>query len=150
MALDWGTAQKNGSLVFTPCVRALQLRLESVEIQYEPSVYGGDGTELRRNIVFANISDEARQKVEALEAIVPNANSCIKEGALKCKISMDKVRIFDAARNRIDQPKSFKGWTVNAQVVVKGKWETKNMCGLCIEAQDIQFLQPNLEPECPF
>ena len=140
------------NVTFTACScngKPLQLRLTQATILWEPSVYGGDGTELRQNIVFT-VSDEMRQKIEAMEQSLGNATSCIKDGALKCKINMDRVSIFDAARNRIEKPLQFRGWTVNAQITVRGKWETKTMRGLCMETSDIQLLQPLSEPACPF
>ncbi len=52
MALDLSkTEKKNGSVTFTACTsggKAIQLRLESLRVVWEPSVYGGDASEIRK------------------------------------------------------------------------------------------------------
>ncbi len=151
---DWSsTAQKNGSVTFTACRRngkPIQLRVDAGRIVWEPSCYGGDGTELRKNICFT-VTDEVRQMIQSMEETLPgNVSTCVKEDTLKTKISMDKARFFDVTHNRIEAPSMLRGWTANAMVTVRGRWETRTMTGLCLETTDVQLLEGVGEPESPF
>ena len=153
-ACDWSsTAQKNGNVTFTACRRngkPIQLRIDGARIVWEPSCYGGDGTEIRKNICF-NVTDEVRHTIQAMEESLPgNVSTCLKEDTLKTKISMDRARFFDVAHNRIETPKMLRGRTANAMVTIRGRWETRTMTGLCLETTDIQLLEEASEPKCPF
>ncbi len=155
MQTDWSkTSQKNGSVTFTACSsegKPILLKLENVRIAFEPSVYGGDGTELRKNICFTRVQDDIMSAVKAMEeSLASPACSCVKEDLLKTKVSLDKVKIFDASRNHTEQPKTWRGWDVNAMVRIRGKWETRTQCGLCLELTDVQLLQEASEATCPF
>ena len=158
--MEWSSnSKKNGNVTFTSCIcngKPLTLRLDDACIQYEPSVFGGDGTETRKNLVLT-VSDDTRQKIEAMEANLPRTSlpmtriSCLKENNIKCKIDMTKVRCFDAARNPIEQPLKWRGLICNAQLCVNGKWQTANSVGLSISCTDLQILEQAspIEP-CPF
>ncbi len=153
--LDWANSSaKNGNVTFTACSangKPVQLRLENVRIVWEPSAYGGDGSENRLSICFTASADVI-QSVQAMEQVLGGSVlcSCIKDGNIKCKVSMDKVRVFDATRNRVQIPDAWRGWNVNAIVTVRGMWATRTQTGLCLETTDIQLLQPASEPACPF
>ncbi len=155
MQVDWSrTSRKTGSVTFTACSSAgkpLLLRLENVRIAFEPSVYGGDGTELRKNLCFTQVQDDILTTVKAMEESLESpACSCVKEDLLKTKVSLDKVKIFDASRNRTEPPKTWRGWEVNAMARIRGKWETRTQCGLCLELTDVQLLQEASDAACPF
>lgn len=154
MAADWSReSQKNGSVTFTACSlggKPLLLRLENVRVAFEPSVYGGDGTELRKNICLTQVQDDILATVKAMEESLEKPCSCVKEDLLKAKVSLDKVKVFDASRNRTEPPKVWRGWEVNAMIRIRGKWETRTQCGLCLELTDVQLLQENSEATCPF
>ncbi len=155
MTTAWSRApQKNGSVSFTACSsegKPILLKLESVRIAFEPSVYGGDGTELRKNICFTKVQDDIMATVRAMEESLESpACSCVKEDLLKAKVSLDKVKIFDASRNRTEPPKTWRGWEVNAMVRIRGRWETRTQHGLCLELTDMQLLQEASEAMCPF
>jgi hypothetical protein len=151
---DWAsTSQKNGSVSFTACSfggKPIVLKAENARIVFEPSVYGGDGSELRKNICFTNVPDDIMANVQAMEGSLESPCSCAKEDLLKAKVSFDKVRIFDASRNRTGPPETWRGWEVNAMIRVRGKWETRTQCGLCLELTDIQLLREANEATCPF
>ncbi len=155
MKAEWSSnIHKTGSVSFTACSsegKPIILRLENVRIAFEPSVYGGDGTEVRKNICFTQVQDDILATVKAMEeSLESTACSCVKEDLLKTKVSLDKIRIFDASRNRTEQPKTWRGWKVNAMILIRGKWETRTQCGLCLELIDIQLLQEASEATCPF
>ncbi len=155
MQADWSrTSQKNGSVTFTACSsegKPVLLKLVNARIAFEPSVYGGDGTEMRKSICFTQVQDDAMAIVKAMEETLEEGPcSCVKEDLLKTKVSIDKVRIFDASRNRTEPPKTWRGWEVHALVSTRGKWETRTQHGLCLELTDIQLLQEASEATCPF
>ena len=74
-------------------------------VEYEPSVYGGDGTEPRKNIVLG-ISEEEQGLFQLLEQVVDpkKLNSCIKDGSVRAKISMPDVNVYDGAKNPAAHP----------------------------------------------
>ena len=131
------------------------IHLTNVHVMYEPSVYGGDGTETRRNIVFSGTPPEVLQGVKVLEAPLDPTRlcSCIKGvDALKCKINMDKVRVYNAQGTLIDMPDTWRGLDVNAIATIKGTWVTKAKTGLSVEVQYIQVTEAiqSAPPTCPF
>ena len=143
------TSKKVGSVTFTSLVKPTQLRLESAQIVYEPGVYGGDGTENRVNI-SCKVSDFLQQSVLDMEKEIDAKCSCLKEDVLKCKLTLDQVKFYDIAKNRMDKPQKLRGFVVNALARVKGKWETRTSSGLSIEITDIQLLDKIEQEECPF
>ena len=68
-------------------------------VEYEPSVFGGDGSEPRKNIVLS-ISEEDQALFRELEQTVDakKLNSCIKDGAVKAKMTMEEVHVYDASK----------------------------------------------------
>jgi len=151
--VEWAQSQKNGSVTFTPCKAGgaiIQLRLQDTAIVWEPSVYGGDGSENRVNISFKCPAGVAAH-VHAMEASLGEVCSCLRDDVLKCKVSLDKVAIYDENKQRIAKPISLKGWSANAIVNIRGKWATRTQQGLCLECTNLQLLSQG-EPTqaCPF
>lgn len=149
------TSRKAGNVTFTACSlngQPFHLMLEEARIPFEPSAYGGDGSETRLGICFAGVTEELKKQLLAMEQNIDASTSCIKDDLLRCKINIEKVRIYDASKKRIEMPKSMRGWTVNAQVHLRGRWQTRQGCGLSLEVTDLQFLsqEQREEPLCPF
>ena len=138
------------SVTFEPMVPPEPMTLSGVRILYEPSVFGGDGSETRKNMVFV-VPPSIVARVQGLEAPIDPARlcSCIKGDALKCKVNMDRVRIFDSGNAPSPQPGIWRDLIVNALVTVRGTWSTRTQSGLSIEVHDIQLLDDK-PPECPF
>ena len=118
---------------------------------YEPSVFGGDGSEPRKNIVLA-ISPEDEALVHQIESEIDQKklNSCIKDGTIKAKITLDSVHVYDAIKNTIEHPQKWRGCLVNAIIVMRGKWSSKTQSGLSLELTDIQIMDTAVPPQCPF
>ena len=136
---------------FEPLLPPVSLALVGVRVVYEPSVYGGDGTETRKNIVL-EVAPETLETLRGHEASIDASRlcSCIKDGSLlKCKISLDKVRIFDQGNVPIDPPVIWRDLTMNVVVLLKGLWNTKTQTGLSLEVVDAQ-LTPHAPPKSPF
>ena len=150
---EWsGNSRKAGNVTFTACSidgRPLYLLLEDVKIPFEPSVYGGDGTETRKSICFSGATEEVVKRLTAMEESISATNSCVKDDLIRCKINMERVRTYDSNRKAIDAPKQWRGFNANVQVHVRGKWATRQGCGLSLEVTDIQFTETH-EPPCPF
>ena len=150
---EWSSNnRKAGNVTFTACSldgKPLNIMLEDVKILFEPSAFGGDGTETRLGICFSGASSEIMQQLKAMEDSIGATSSCIKDDMLRCKINMDKVRSYDANRKAIDPPKQWRGWNANAQIHVRGRWQTRQGTGLSLEATDLQFLEACEKP-CPF
>jgi hypothetical protein len=123
-----------------------RILLSEATVVYEPSVYGGDGSEQRKNIVLT-LPPGAAQPIQELEAgIGPRLVSSMKEGTVRAKIMMQTVRVYDSDKNLVGHPK-WRGCVVNAVIVVKGKWATRTQTGLCMEVTDLQVLDAQA---CPF
>ena len=120
-------------------------------VEYEPSVYGGDGTEPRKNITLG-ISEEEQGLFQLLEQVVDpkKLNSCIKDGAVKAKMTTAEVNVYDASKNPTAHPLQWKGCRVNAVVQMRGMWSSKTQSGLSLELTDIQVLDKAAVPQCPF
>ena len=123
-----------------------RILLREANVVYEPSVYGGDGSEQRKNIVLTLSSEEAKLIQELEAGIGPRLVSSMKDGTIRAKIMIPTVRVYDAKKKPIEHPK-WKGRVVNAVILVKGKWATRTQTGLCLEVTDLQVLDA---PTCPF
>ena len=145
-------SHKHGSVTFTACSqegKPLLLKLQDVGIPFEPSVFGGDGTEARKSICFANVSTDALQQLTALEESIGATTSNVKKDMLRCKVNVDRVRMWDAFGISTDAPETWRAWQVCAQIQVRGKWETHQGSGLSLELTDIMFKQVDTQT-CPF
>ena len=142
------------AVTFDAITPAHSFILNSATVVYEPSVFGGDGTELRKNVVF-DAPPSAIQAIRDLENKIDpkRLSSNIKEdGRLKCKIQMDRVTVYDANQEVVPPPEQWRGFKVNVVLLMKGMWHTKVLSGLSIEAVSIQILQADsiCPPACPF
>ena len=145
-------SRKAGNVTFTSCNidgQAFQILFEDVKIPFEPSQFGGDGTETRRSICFSGATDDSRKQLASMEESIGATSSCIKEELIRCKIDMDKVRCFDENRKLIENPKTLRGWNANVQVHIRGKWKTRQASGLSLEVTDLQLIEAREAP-CPF
>jgi hypothetical protein len=121
-------------------------------VKYQPSVFMGDGSELRKNIMFQLRDEGETSEIVTLEAALTSSkllSSAFKDGALKTKITPSTVKVFNEQKERIESPENWKDLTVNCLVVVKGVWSSKNLTGLALEVTDIQILSEVALP-CPF
>ena len=76
--------------------------------------------------------------------------SCIRVDNLRCKISMDKVQIFDQTDALVVAPPViWRDLRVSVVVLLRGRWSTKTQSGLSLEVVDVQWT-PDTPPRCPF
>jgi hypothetical protein len=138
------------AVIFEPMNPPVTMPLRGVRVVYEPSVYGGDGTEVRKNIVL-EVAQDTFGIVRGHETSIDAARlcSCIRDDNLRCKINMDKVRIYDQTDSLVAPPLIWRDQRANVVVLLKGWWNTKTQTGLSMEVVDVQ-LTPDTPPRCPF
>ena len=143
---------RTAGVTFNPLDPKPHLILPHAKVVYEPSVYGGDGTETRVNLVLrvpSTEADELREKVRTIETALglEPRNSVIAEDTIKAKLPLDQVRAFDQAHEPIEvpAPARWKGATINARLEIKGSWQSRMGSGLSIVCTDVQFLTDSAE-----
>ena len=139
-------------VTFNPVDPKPHFILQNAKVVFEPSVYGGDGTETRVNLVLRVPSSGAaalREKVRNIEAALglEPRNSVMSEDTIKAKLPLDQVRVFDQAHEPIEvpAPARWKGATINARLEIKGSWQSRMGTGLSIVCTDVQFLSDSTE-----
>lgn len=151
--LQWADkAHKVGSVTFTPCSQGgkpFLVTLVDVSIPFEPSAFGGDGSETRKSVCFTLPKEDISTRLLEIEASVGATSSAIKNELVRCKVN-NKVCCWDAEGKQIDTPKTWRGWTVAAQLHLRGRWETPQGSGLTLEVTDIKFLEQEKKRTCPF
>ena len=129
---------------FIAFAQPVKFCIRDAKIVYEPSVYGGDGTETRVNLTL-QCYGEVLEDIRALEGSSDaSLISCIKDSGVRAKIDKTAVRIFDENGSATSAPVVWRGMNVNAYVTAKGTWKTRTGNGVCLECTDLQLL-----PEAP-
>ena len=120
-------------------------------VVYEPSVYGGDGSEPRKNIVLS-ISPAEEALIQELETEIDpkKLNSAVKDGTVKCKMTMETVHVFDSAKTLMEHPPKWRGCLVNAVILMRGKWSSKTQSGLSLEVVGFRYSTQLSWPNVPF
>jgi hypothetical protein len=129
------------------------IMLSGASVVYEPSVFGGDGTEARKNIVFAIEDASETAQITVMENALTNSKllvSALKDGTLKAKICLGSVRVYNANRDQIAPPDTWRDSVVNASITVKGIWCSRTQTGLSMEVTDIQLMDKIPQRPCPF
>jgi len=152
---DWTYSRNklNGAVTFSGYAGAKPVlwQLENVRIAFEPGVFGGDGTERRKNICFSGVKEGNLKQIRGLEAeIAGQVCSAIKGDLLKWKFSSSAKFVYDTNLATTPAPQSWRNWTVNAMVKARGQWTTHAQSGLCLEVTDIQRIKPPDHSTCPF
>ena len=69
----------------------------------------------------------------------------------KCKIDLQKVRVWDKDKQLIEAPMNWKGQRIILLVTAKSLYFALNMFGTTFECNDVQICENNEEPvKCPF
>ena len=136
---------KSSVVSFEPLAQKKHIILQNAVVQYEPSVYGGDGSENRVNLVLEACSESAVQELLDFENSL-NLDRCMSavkpDGAIRSKLVLDEVRLFDSNHTRMDKaPLSWRGAVVNAKLEIRGTWKTRTGSGLSLLCTDVQFMQ---------
>ena len=155
-----------------PLTIRLSEDLNTVKVPFPPSVFNGDGSEVRKSIVYTIPQDvyESLSQFEdwcrqALEDAYPKVQalwcSLLKPperwGAqLKAKINVaeaHRAKFYDSAKEPCDAPSDWRGLGVNVVLQVRGVYIQENAIGLMLETTHLQYdttPMAHLEDQCPF
>ena len=137
------------AVTFTAYAKQVQFLVRDAAVVYEPSVFGGDGSETRVNITL-NCDDATIGAIRALEGIDDfSLVSAVKQTGVRAKMDKTSVRIYDATGNTAPAPAVWRGAMVNALLVAKGTWKSRSGAGVCLECTSLQLL-PDEPVTCPF
>ncbi len=137
------------AVTFTAYVKPVQFLIRDATVVYEPSVFGGDGSETRVNVTL-RCDDASVAAIRVLEGIEDfSLVSAVKQMGVRAKMDKTGVLIYDATGNVAPAPDVWRGARVNAILVAKGTWKSRSGTGICLECTSLQML-PNEPTACPF
>ena len=137
------------AVTFTAYAKPVQFLIRDAVVVYEPSVFGGDGSETRVNVTIS-CDDANMAAIRALEgtsdfALISN----VKQTGVRAKMDKACVAVYDAEGNAAPAPAAWRGMRVNALLVAKGTWKSRSGTGVCLECTSLQLL-PDEPMVCPF
>ena len=111
-------------------------------IRYEPSIYNGTGTKVRKNLVLS-VDQATRDQIEAIETQLQLKDVCsiLKPDTIKVKVDMEQVRLFDSEHIQINPPDKWADRSVDVCLEIKGTWRTATRSGLSICCTDVRFIE---------
>ena len=137
------------AVTFTAYVKPVQFLVRDATVVYEPSVFGGDGSETRVNVTL-RCDDVRVAAIRALEGIEDfSLVSAVKQAGVRAKMDKTSVTVYDATGDTTSAPAVWRGAKVNALLVAKGSWKSRSGTGICLECTSLQML-PNEPTACPF
>ncbi len=137
------------AVTFTAYPKPVQVLIRDATVVYEPSVFGGDGSETRVNVTL-RCDDKTVATIRALEGIEDfSLVSAVKQMGVRAKMDKTSVLVYDTEGNVAPAPDVWRGARVNALLVAKGTWKSRSGMGICIECASLQML-PNEPTTCPF
>ena len=137
------------AVTFTAYAKPVQFFLRDVMIIYEPSIFGGDGSETRVNVTIS-CDDANMAAIRALEGTDDfTIVSAVKQMGVRAKMDKANVHVYDAEGNAAPAPAAWRGARVNALLVAKGTWKSRSGMGVCLECTSLQLL-PDEPMVCPF
>ena len=137
------------AVTFAAYAKPVQFLIRDATVVYEPSVFGGDGSEARVNITL-RCDDTSIAAIRALEGLGDfSLVSAVKDAGVRAKMDKGAVCIYDAAGNTTSAPPVWRGARVNLILTAKGTWKSRSGAGICMDCTSLQLLPD--EPEtCPF
>ncbi len=137
------------AVTFTAYLKPVQFLVRDATVVYEPSVFGGDGSETRVNVTL-RCDDASVAAIRALEGIEDfSLVSAVKQAGVRAKMDKTSVTVYDATGDATSAPAVWRGANVNALLVAKGTWKSRSGTGICLECTSLQML-PNEPMACPF
>ena len=139
----------SSAVTFAAYSKPVQLIIRDARVVYEPSAYGGDGTETRVNITLS-CDDESAAAIRALEGIDDfSLVSAVKAAGVRAKLQKNDVRIYDESGSTTSAPAVWRGARVNAALTAQGTWKTRSSSGISLVCTALQLLPEEPVP-CPF
>ncbi len=137
------------AVTFNAYVKPIPFLVRDATVVYEPSVFGGDGSETRVNITL-RCDDKTVAAIRALEGIDDfSLVSAVKQMGVRAKMDKTNVIVYDTEGNVATAPDVWRGAKVNALIVAKGTWKSRSGMGVCLECTSLQLL-PDEPMVCPF
>ena len=120
-------------------------------VAWEPSVFGGDGTEKRVNLVL-RVAEHIRTAMHSIEANAAAEQMCsmVHEDTIKVKLDLTTVRIWGDDNLPAEAPDQWKGRVVHACIEVRGFWTSRMGTGVSAVCTDLQLVDNAQPPMCPF
>lgn len=140
---------------FTPLGAKEYIIARDATIAYEPSVFGGDGSETRVNLVL-RVADHVRGVLSSIETNAaldrPLCSVIRDDGTIRIKLDTEAVRIWGADHLPTSAPDRWRDRVVHACIEVRGFWTSRTSAGLSAVCTDLQLVadQGNETPSCPF
>ena len=97
---------------------------------------------MRKNLALS-VEEATRDQLTAIEAqLQPGETLCsrTKPEAIRVKVDMEQVRIFDSDHNQRNPPEKWAQTNVEACLEVRGHRRTATNAGLSVCCTDIRFL----------
>ena len=130
------------AVTFTPLVPKQTVIARDAVVVWEPSVFGGDGSEKRLNLVL-RVADHVREVFHSIEADAELGRplcSVIRDDTIKVKIDTTTLRVWDADEGMpVSAPEQWKGRCVHACIEVRGFWQSRTGAGLSAVCTDLQL-----------
>ena len=82
--------------------------VKGARILDEPSIFNGNGQEVRKNLVLS-VDQVTRDQFTAIDTQLQLGEtlcSVVKPESIRVKVDMEQVRLFDSEHNQISPPKS--------------------------------------------
>ena len=118
---------------------------EDASIVWEPSVFGGNGTENRLNLVL-RVSEKVLETIRVAEQGC--TSSIISDDTIKVKVEMDKLNVWGSDNTPAPKPTQWRGVDVKAMLEIRGFWKSKSGEGLIVVCTDLQIadIKPKSSP----
>jgi len=134
--------RKEVAVTFT-AIAQQHLVVRNARIVYEPSVFNGTGTEVRRNLVLA-VDQAIRNQLTDIEdrmQLGPTRCSVVKLETIRAKVDTDSIRMLDADHVQINIPEEWVHANVDARLEISAlrRWKTATNCGISVRCTDIRF-----------
>ena len=133
------------AVTFTPLTPKEHILAHSATVVWEPSVFGGDGTERRLNLVL-RVADNVCDALRSIEHGAALDCSVVKDDTIKVKIDTQECRVWGADHLPSSPPEQWRGTMVHAAIEVRGYWKSRNSTGLSVVCTDIQFVANGIAP----
>lgn len=133
------------AVTFTPLNPKEHLLAPNAIVVWEPSVFGGDGTERRLNLVL-RVADNVCNALRSIEHGAALDCSVVKEDTIRVKIDTQECRVWGADHLPSNPPEQWKGAVVHAAIEVRGYWKSRKSTGLSVVCTDIQFVTDGRAP----
>ena len=120
---------------FTAC-STQHIIATDASVVWEPSVFGGNGSENRLNLVL-RVTEDVIKSIRAAEQGC--SATVISDETVKVKVEMDKLNIWGSDNTPAPKPTQWRGVEVKAKLEIRGFWKSVSGEGICVVCTDLQI-----------